>query len=221
MQSRPRKEKAKTEKRINDSLSLWNNTLSPGWTNSEIEKLKVGIMIFGVGNWKEIRSNLLPFKSKPQINLQTQRMLGQQSLKEFKGLKIDVDRVFADNQNKRGPNIIRKNNCIVNSGDRISRKELLIRRQKNKEKYGLTAAQVRDIKMPKNSQITYDCMSFEQLKMNQDNFSTVEQIHHLKKLRECAMQHLEYKKRCLLILNFERFEDPITKQESFKLIVPT
>ena len=71
----------KYQKNISDSKSLWNYTLSPGWTIEEVEVLKVALMKFGVGKWKSImRSNCLPGKTIAQMNLQTQRLLGQQSL---------------------------------------------------------------------------------------------------------------------------------------------
>jgi hypothetical protein len=66
--------------RSNDSLSLWNCTLSPGWTEEESEILRKALMKFGVGNWaKIIESGCLPGKTNAQMNLQLQRLLGQQS----------------------------------------------------------------------------------------------------------------------------------------------
>lgn len=66
--------------RSNDSASLWNCTLSPGWSREEADILRNALMKFGVGNWKDIvESGCLPGKNPAQLNLQTQRMLGQQS----------------------------------------------------------------------------------------------------------------------------------------------
>lgn len=66
--------------RSNDSNSLWNCTLSPGWTEEESEILRKALMKFGVGNWaKIIESGCLPGKTNAQMNLQLQRLLGQQS----------------------------------------------------------------------------------------------------------------------------------------------
>jgi hypothetical protein len=66
--------------RSNDSESLWNCTLSPGWTEEESELLRRALMKYGVGNWaKIIDSGCLPGKTNAQMNLQTQRLLGQQS----------------------------------------------------------------------------------------------------------------------------------------------
>lgn len=64
-----------------DSASLWNFTPSPGWTREEASILRAALVKFGVGRWKEIvESNVLPGKLIQQLNGQTQRLLGQQSL---------------------------------------------------------------------------------------------------------------------------------------------
>src|SRR5262249_7308776 len=53
---------------------------SPGWTEEEVEVLRNALLKFGVGNWaKIIESQCLAGKTVAQMNLQTQRMLGQQS----------------------------------------------------------------------------------------------------------------------------------------------
>jgi hypothetical protein len=88
-------------KNISDSKSLWNYTLSPGWTIEEVEVLKIALMKYGIGKWKRIqRSNCLPGKTIAQMNLQTQRLLGQQSLAEFMGLNVDLEKVFQDNKKR-------------------------------------------------------------------------------------------------------------------------
>ena len=88
-------------KNISDSKSLWNYTLSPGWSNEEVEALKIALMKYGIGKWRRIqKSNCLPGKTIAQMNLQTQRLLGQQSLAEFMGLHVDLEKVFKDNQEK-------------------------------------------------------------------------------------------------------------------------
>ena len=38
----------------NHSKSLWNYTLSPGWTDDEVFILKLALQKFGVGNWQAI-----------------------------------------------------------------------------------------------------------------------------------------------------------------------
>ncbi|KAJ1542748.1 hypothetical protein HK096_009103 [Nowakowskiella sp. JEL0078] len=140
--------------RPNDSSSLWNCTLSPGWTREDADILSKALTRFGVGNWKHIvASNCLPGKTIAQLNLQTQRLLGQQStagkdflkkntlhvsrLKrnyviEFQGLHIDTLAVGEWNSNKQGPEIKRKNGFIVNTGCKVL-EELKKRKLENKK----------------------------------------------------------------------------------------
>ncbi|KAJ1720774.1 hypothetical protein LPJ53_004632 [Coemansia erecta] len=122
--------------RSNDSASLWNCTLSPGWTQDEVQILRKALMKFGVGNWmKIIESGCLPGKTIAQMNLQTQRMLGQQSTAEFNGLHIDAFEVGELNSKKQGPDVKRKNNCIVNTGGKLTRDEVESRRTAHRERF--------------------------------------------------------------------------------------
>ncbi|CAJ0633270.1 16504_t:CDS:2, partial [Entrophospora sp. SA101] len=104
--------------RSNDSASLWNCTLSPGWSREECDVFRKALMKFGIGNWaKIIESQCLPGKTNAQMNLQLQRMLGQQSTAEFASLHIDPLVIGEKNSKIQGPDIKRKNNCIVNTGE--------------------------------------------------------------------------------------------------------
>ncbi|TPX67954.1 hypothetical protein SpCBS45565_g03506 [Spizellomyces sp. 'palustris'] len=124
--------------RPNDSASLWNCTLSPGWTREESDILRKALMRFGVGNWKDImESGSLPGKTNAQLNLQTQRLLGQQSTAEFQMLHIDPLVIGGKNAQIQGEHVKRKNGFIVNSGGKLSREEKLRRIKENKEKYEL------------------------------------------------------------------------------------
>ena len=59
----------------------WNFTPSPGWSKEEAAILKLCLMKCGVGRWVQILdTGLLPGKLIQQLNGQTQRLLGQQSL---------------------------------------------------------------------------------------------------------------------------------------------
>lgn len=84
------------------------------------------------------------------MNLQTQRLLGQQSLAEFMGLHVHLDRVFNDNLKKVGPEVIRKNNFIINTGDNQTANERDARIKLNRQKYGLTMAEIKALKLPKS-----------------------------------------------------------------------
>ena len=59
----------------------WNYTTSPGWTAEEKKTLMLLLQVYGIGNWGAIvESGMLPGKKITQMNGQTQRLLGQQSM---------------------------------------------------------------------------------------------------------------------------------------------
>lgn len=93
----------------------WNFTPSPGWTRDEAQTLKLLLMSVGVGRWVSILdSGLLPGKMIQQLNGQTQRLLGQQSLAAFTGLHVDIDRIRAENEART--DAPRKSGLIINTG---------------------------------------------------------------------------------------------------------
>ncbi|KAF8059674.1 hypothetical protein HT031_005082 [Scenedesmus sp. PABB004] len=144
---RPRGARSRTmDKRgpkIGDAASLWNFTPSPGWTKEECLILKLCIMKHGVGQWVAIQATgLLPGKLVQQLNGATQRLLGQQSLAAFSGLRVDVDRVRADNDAKA--DAVRKNGLVIWSGPNPTKEMRLQWHQEVKAKYELTAEQQRE-----------------------------------------------------------------------------
>ncbi|KAJ3325477.1 hypothetical protein HDV06_004336 [Boothiomyces sp. JEL0866] len=135
--------------RPNDSASLWNCTLVPGWTREESDILRKALMKFGIGNWKEVmEAGVLPGKTNAQLNLQLQRLLGQQSTAEFQGLHIDPAVIGEKNSSLTGDHIKRKNGFIVNTGGKLSRPELLKRIQQNKELYEISEEEWTKIELP-------------------------------------------------------------------------
>ena len=122
--------------KIGDAVSLWNFAPSPGFTKDEVKILRICLMCLGVGRWVQILdTGLLPGKLIQQLNGQTQRLLGQQSLAAYTGLCLDLDRIRADNSKKEGE---RKGGLLINSGPNPT-KELREKWQKEaKEKYGLS-----------------------------------------------------------------------------------
>ena len=59
------------------SASLWNISLSPGWSDLEMRLLKAGVMKFGIGKWTDLyKSQILPTKNIMQCYLQLQRVMG-------------------------------------------------------------------------------------------------------------------------------------------------
>ena len=64
--------------------------------------LKLALMKFGVGKWTKIeKSRVLPTKTIQQCYLQTQRLVGQQSLAGFMGLSLDIDQIRIDNEKRQ------------------------------------------------------------------------------------------------------------------------
>lgn len=74
-------------------------------------------------------------KTKAQINGQTQRLLGQQSLGEFMGVQLDPNHVREDNLKRK--DVVRKNGIIINTGNNVSREEMNIKKKENIKKYVL------------------------------------------------------------------------------------
>lgn len=173
----------------NQSKSLWNYTLSPGWSPEEVEVLKNALQKFGIGRWRKIiKSECLPGKSIGQIYLQTQRLMGQQSLGDFMGLHIDIEKVFVDNLRKQ--NVLRKNRCIVNTGNNPNPNERKLKIEENNTNYGISTDVVKRIKLPKrnNSKFKNVIMLDE---IVSEKFSTVEKLQHLGQLKELVNYKLE------------------------------
>jgi hypothetical protein len=89
---------------------------------------------------------VLPGKSVAQLNLQTQRLLGQQATGEFMGLHLYCSRV--GQKNATNLTAARKNGCIINEGAKLSIEETHKRKEENRRVYGLSQAQVDAIVLP-------------------------------------------------------------------------
>ena len=90
----------------------------------------------------------LPEKTLAQINNQTQRFLGQQATREFHLMKVNLDAVNEWNAKKVGPNIFRKNGCIINSGNKLEKKEVLQLQVEHNRRFGLSKEYIRHIVIP-------------------------------------------------------------------------
>ena len=73
-------------------------------------------------------------------------MMGQQSLAEFLGLHLDIDAIYK--KNKANKEATRKMGLIVNQGDKMTAEIKKEKQAENQLKYGLTAQQIKDIKLP-------------------------------------------------------------------------
>ncbi|TNV82257.1 hypothetical protein FGO68_gene14884 [Halteria grandinella] len=163
-----------------DSKSLWNYSLSPGWTQEEVTVLKIALMKFGIGKWTKIeKSGVLPTKSIQQCYLQTQRLLGQQSLAEYMGLSVDIDRIYKDNCAKQG---IRKCGFLVNQGGKLLPEEKQRLIAVNRTRYGLTEDEVENLKLP-TAQHLVEIYSIDKITNPKSRMGVVEKLNHLIKLQ--------------------------------------
>ncbi|KAK8793506.1 hypothetical protein WA158_004865 [Blastocystis sp. Blastoise] len=134
-----------------DSNTVWNVTISPGWNKKEIHILRLAVMKFGLGNWRKIhRANVLPGKTVNQIVSEVQRMIGQQSLKEF--LNVHADPYAIGDDNSKRKDVKRKNGMIVNVGKTLTNEEYEILHKSNIQKYGLSKEEIDAIEIPVISQ---------------------------------------------------------------------
>jgi hypothetical protein len=136
------------------SKSLYNITQSPGWSAAENKVLKLAIMKFGVGAWTKVMAlGICPGKTNAQFNLQVQRMLGQQSLAGFAMIKLDVDAVRTDNEEKISKlddlndksgkqEIYVKSGLIINAGENPTRESKAKLLEENKKKYELKPEEI-------------------------------------------------------------------------------
>jgi len=91
---------------------------------------------------------VLPGKQIQQLNGQTQRLLGQQSLAEFTNMKVDVDAIRAANLAKDRHGGVPQKRPHHEPGRKLKAEALKTLRAENLEKYGLTEAQVDEINLP-------------------------------------------------------------------------
>ena len=139
------------------SLTLCSFTSLPrtshpvtGWTKPEVENLVIVLKKFGAGKWVQIvDSGALPGKQIQQLNGQTQRLLGKQSLAEYTGLQLDVLAVKQANDQLIGETVVRKNGLITNQGGKMGKEELKAKREENVRLFGLTPEQIEAIEIPK------------------------------------------------------------------------
>lgn len=124
--------------------------------------------------------------------LQTQRLIGQQSLAEFMGLHLDLEQIYCDNRIREGPNITRKGGLIVNAGDNPTQREVFEKRELNKAKYGLSTTVVTGLQLPKTQTKEWlKVLTLEQILRNSSNFSVTEKIVHLNVLKEALERKLQ------------------------------
>jgi len=110
--------------------------------------------------------------------MQTQRLLGQQSLGDFMGLHLNLEKVFQDNMKKVG--VTRKNNFIINTSNNPTKEERKRQIEENSLKYGLSKEEVKAIKLPRWR--TEGFLTLDEIET--DKLSTLEKLIHLENLKK-------------------------------------
>ncbi len=59
---------------------------------------------------------------------------------------------------------MRKNNCIINTGDNPTKEERKRRIEENFKKYGLTPEEIKNIKLPKFKKSNYNLLTLDEVK---------------------------------------------------------
>ena len=174
-----------------DSTSLWNYSLFPGWSEEEVEVLKIALIKYGIGHWTRIQKvNCLPGKTIVQMYLQTQRLIGQQSLAEFMGLHVNLEKIFLDNKKK--VNVLRKNNYIINTGDNLTTEKKNKLLQENKDKYEYPSSYYKNLKIPRLlSNSIGRHLTIKQVMDAKNNLTIQEKIEELTNLVNCMNKKIE------------------------------
>ena len=133
------------------------------------------------------------------------------------GLHVDLDWVFNDNLKRNGPEIQRKNNFIINTGDNQTAKERDLRIKMKKQKYGLTMAEIKALKVPKlthgDAKGTKNAMvmSIEQIFNQKSKFSVVKKIVYLERLHHALETKLRRREKRRVANEFKKKYRPYGK----------
>lgn len=106
------------------------------------------------------------------------------------GLHVDIDAILLDNRAKQ--NVCRKGGLVINDGDNPTKKEINLKRERNKQKYGLGAEFVSKLQLPKTQTKEWlKVLTLEQIYAKNVNFSTTEKLNHLGILQEALQRKLQ------------------------------
>lgn len=107
--------------------------LFTGFSEIDAHTLRLAVMHYGCGGWRNIQKHF-PLKTCGQLNLQTQRLFGQQALAEFQKVHIDPNVIKVVNDKKEG---FRKNTCIINTGKALLPEEVKAKKAVHTAKNGI------------------------------------------------------------------------------------
>lgn len=195
-----------TMKHSSASKSLWNFSLSPGWTKKEVEVFEAALTKYGIGNWTNIiKHRCLPGKTVAQLYNQTQRLLGQQSLAEFQGLSLNIRAIFARNLTIKGK---RKNNCLVNSGNKLTRPKLEKLKIKNQEEFGIAQDVIDSTTIP---ELTASEMSHVLIQQgeDEDKVSTQTRLQKIQRIRRLQGYLSSFKKQHQILVSVSSIDSKV------------
>lgn len=96
------------------------------------------------------------------------------------GLHLDLEQIWMKNQERQGPDVLRKYGCIINTGDNMSSQMVKKLREKNKKLFGLSSTFVANLHLPKAKVKEWlKVLTIDQIMNDRSNFSTSEKVHHL------------------------------------------
>ncbi|KAK9833512.1 hypothetical protein WJX84_010561 [Apatococcus fuscideae] len=181
--------------KLGDAASLWNFTPSPGWTKEEAQLLKLCLIRYGIGRWVQIlETRLLPGKLIQQLNGQTQRLLGQQSLAAYTGLQVDIDRIRADNAEILDAE--RKGGLIINSGPNLTKDARAKLQKAAQEKYALSKEEIAE------SEKQLGELEARMVELAQDKPSAAQ--HSLRQLLEADVASMNRKEQMVVLKGLHR-----------------
>jgi len=138
--------------------------------------------------------------------MQSQRLVGQQSLAEFMGLHLDLRAIFSKNQQKEGAGIVRKNGMIIHQGDTLTQVQIKRKKEVIKKAYGLSTSFVCNLKLPMaRTKEWLKVLTLNQVMSNKNNFSPCEKIHHLQTLQNALLR--KYHKIMILKEKVKNYRD--------------
>jgi hypothetical protein len=99
------------------------------------------------------------------------------------GIHLDPREIWKYNQTKQGPQYVRKNGCLINTGNNQTKEEREKKIKENKKKWGLSQQVIESIVLPQ-CELTVE--NEETIKKNKK-----EKLKHLKELLLYMLKRLE------------------------------
>ncbi len=126
------------------------------------------------------------------MSIKTQKLLGRQSLSEFIGLKVDLEKIYQENKAKLLLKINNKKKFVVNEGNNLSKAEIELKKEENKRKYGLSKRVIRQIQIPKLlGNVIGHHMTLKHIESPLNNLSIIEKLNECDNLINCMRRKIQ------------------------------